>query len=755
MSDAATPQLQAKRPALRRHIIALAVILILCVGIFLWVGATYLPDGIGRSERVLVNDDYSVAQGPLSAGDELRQDMVVQGELYGVVLDVATYGRVAQGTLHLRLVDDAGNVVAQNDTDMTTLLDNTFHGFAFDAPVDAGSGARYTLVITSSPATAEDVLGFWRSDGPARDIVTPKDATPTYDLRDFTLAENGATVDGTLALQYLTAYSGDFIIGAYAFFSAVLTAFFLLLYVLLFVRKTPVHRIVLFCALVLGSVFLFLIPPRTAPDEYVHIASTYHNTNVLFGQPELGAEGSLTVRAGDEMMLENYDYDGTGIFAYQDMYENLFARAPGGDAVVIPARVSNFFPPLYFVQTLGVALARLFGFGRVGLLLCGRLANLIFYAVVLSRAVKRMPVAKPLLACLGLLPMCLQLAASFSYDTYVIALSFYFIALCLQYAYRPEGMSVKNAVALGILALLLAPAKTVYLLLVPLVLFIPAAKYQTRKQCIISRVSVLAAAVAFWAVFNLAGVQTFVVRPFTTQPVAETTVSATETVEGAGVDLAVSTQNGTAPEDAAAPSTEGSSTAAEPEAPANTRMILEQTGEEIEIAPNGDAIQKFTPTYILRHIPHTAQLLGQTIWEQGPLWLQGTLGGRLGEIIAIHIEINWIFVIGLLFVLCLAAVPDPRDRIVLDLPRRLASLAIALAVSALFIFACITWTPINYTNIFGVQGRYFLPVLPLVFLAARGTNLHLRKPLVRPLLFAMSALVVLCQLDAFTTIIKM
>ena len=47
---------------------------------------------------------------------------------------------------------------------------------------------------------------------------------------------------------------------------------------------------------------------------------------------------------------------------------------------------------------------------------------------------------------------------------------------------------------------------------------------------------------------------------------------------------------------------------------------------------------------------------------------------------------------------------------------------LALVCCALAVAGCITWTPTYYTTIYGLQGRYFLPALPLGLLALRPVN---------------------------------
>ena len=80
---------------------------------------------------------------------------------------------------------------------------------------------------------------------------------------------------------------------------------------------------------------------------------------------------------------------------------------------------------------------------------------------------------------------------------------------------------------------------------------------------------------------------------------------------------------------------------------------------------------------------------------------------------------------------------------------RLVPALALLGVCGLLVLACLTWTPVNYTILFGLQGRYFLPVLPLALLLW-GENrwLCLGRDLTRPLALAQAAL---CGLAALQT----
>ena len=75
---------------------------------------------------------------------------------------------------------------------------------------------------------------------------------------------------------------------------------------------------------------------------------------------------------------------------------------------------------------------------------------------------------------------------------------------------------------------------------------------------------------------------------------------------------------------------------------------------------------------------------------------------------------------------------------------------IALCVVGLTFFAALSWTPINYTTIFGVQGRYWLPVLPLALVPVHSNkNFCTRRSLGRGAVFAVACLTSLVILQGY------
>lgn len=125
----------------------------------------------------------------------------------------------------------------------------------------------------------------------------------------------------------------------------------------------------------------------------------------------------------------------------------------------------------------------------------------------------------------------------------------------------------------------------------------------------------------------------------------------------------------------------------------------------------------YTPGYVLTHLPATVALVVRSVVADTDDAIRGLVGGLLSYN---SLELAWGWVLALYVLLGLAALPvrggpdgDPRPegryRVLLG--------AAALGCAALTVAGCIVWTPLRYDTIYGFQGRYLLPVLPLALLA--------------------------------------
>ena len=140
-----------------------------------------------------------------------------------------------------------------------------------------------------------------------------------------------------------------------------------------------------------------------------------------------------------------------------------------------------YSPISYFPQSISIFALRKLHLSPLFLFYGARIFTLLFWVVSIFYAIRLMPFYKWLFALIALLPMSLFINMSLSADVVTNLLSFILIAYILKLTYSEPTISAKNFVTTSLLIILLASAKLVYTPIVLLFLLIPKEKFRNRK----------------------------------------------------------------------------------------------------------------------------------------------------------------------------------------------------------------------------------------------------------------------------------
>lgn len=637
-----------------------------------------------------------------------------------------------EGELELILTDSAtGEELARSTGDMRYIYngwDAYYTTLGLDRFVEnPGEAVEYTLtLIPHYTGEGRLCVGYEEGGMPA----------------GVSLTVDGEEVDGTVAMLGTQARVGGFLTKFYWVFALGCIATAGLLYWLYCRRTVPLHRMVFCAVLVLGFAFNVLLPPYAAPDEKYHINQSFTLASTLY-DPHLPVAKShirdTIRRPSDQDAL--IQVDETTVFTWQHIAKVI--GRPNTDPTFATHTFDEYQVDssytLYWISGFGVLIGYWLHLGFAATLYLGRLANLLFFAFLAAWAVKRTPVAKPAFAVAALLPMTLHLAASYSRDSNLLALCFFFSALLLDLAFGPrEHIGWKQLVLPVVLAVLIVPSKVVYLPLAGLILLIPAVRLGRFARWIKGGFLALCA-VAFLLNSGAAGALVGFTQTSGTaaagaaslmaqeqaaqEPAApETDVqSAVQASSGEAAQSAAQTSGGAeSASQAADPAEEGA--AAEPSASSSAAQPASETaGSTSEpAAANSFSTQEdltcFTLPYILSHPLETAELCIRSVVEEGDHYLSTLVGGTLGYFgLDKPLDLAWGWIILLYGLLALAWL-CPEEGGAMPPAARWGTLFIALCCCGLAVLGCISWTPTYYETIYGFQGRYFLPVLPLLLL---------------------------------------
>ena len=711
-----------------------------------WVGYD-LQERLGNTPSYeIINDDYSQIIDIPAKGLTQAMPLKAGQPFYGVRFKFSTHGQLYKsGMTMVEAYNEAGEQILFAAGNFLNIWDDTFTEFTCNEAYIPDHDE--TLIIRLYNESAWDgPLGVWASEGEVSGM--PLSVT------------DGDTLNATMAMQRVSDFTGSWPAALAARLQKPLAAA-VFIAVLLAMLHAPLYLFVPAVGLALGVTFTYVTPALVAPDEYTHLAAAYELASTWSGQTAADEDGNLLLRECDAAHFGTKTGD-IGVLAYKNEAIAETSEPGSPDVLTTHSEVkAGQGSGSYLAQALGIRLARAQGKNFYTMLLYGRLANLILYLLLAALAVWLAPTSlRGLFACVALLPMPLQLAASLSPDAAVLGLVFSFTALCLRL--RGEKAVWWQKILLIVLGGLTAPGKAIYLPVILLCLLIPAenltydgnptVKFMGEELlggcCIHAATLVLA--FCFWLAANLNAVA-YAARDMNTTVLVTAAAAAAVllvlaltaylklhkrpkvffwckvafaavlVVGAAGGVYAVSHMGGGLDPD---------------------QLTMTY--------PNGDSIWTFSFGYICRNIPATVKLLLRTLPEQGALWLQGLLGTTLGEPIVYRIDVSWLLDVGLLLAVLAAALPRQDEPALLGRRSKAGTAGICLCVVLAVLAAALNWTPINYQTIFGLQGRYLLPILPLALLLVKSSKkLALRRDASHAAALCTSTLTMLTLLQGF------
>lgn len=711
-----------------------------------WVGYD-LQERLGNTPSYeIINDDYSQIIDIPAEGLTQAMPLKAGQPFYGVRFKFSTHGQLYKsGMTMVEAYNEAGEQILFAAGNFLNIWDDTFTEFTCNEAYIPDHDETLTIRLYNESAW-DGPLGVWASEGEVSGM--PLSVT------------DGDTLNATMAMQRVSDFTGSWPAALAARLQKPLAAA-VFIAVLLAMLHAPLYLFVPAVGLALGVTFTYVTPALVAPDEYTHLAAAYELASTWSGQTAADEDGNLLLRECDAAHFGTKTGD-IGVLAYKNEAIAETSESGSPDVLTTHSEVkAGQGSGSYLAQALGIRLARAQGKNFYTMLLYGRLANLILYLLLAAMAVWLAPTSlRGLFACVALLPMPLQLAASLSPDAAVLGLVFSFTALCLRL--RGEKAVWWQKILLIVLGGLTAPGKAIYLPVILLCLLIPAENLtydgnptvkflgeELPGGCCI-HAATLVLAFCFWLAANLNAVA-YAARDMNTTVLVTAAAAAAVLLVLA---LAAYLKLHKRPKvflwckvAFAAVLVVG--------AVGGVYAVSHMGGgldpDQLTMTyPNGDSIWTFSFGYICRNIPATVKLLLRTLPEQGALWLQGLLGTTLGEPIVYRIDVSWLLGVGLLLAVLAAALPRQGEPALLGRRSKAGTAGICLCVVLAVLAAALNWTPINYQTLFGLQGRYLLPILPLALLLVKSSKkLVLRGDVSHTAALCTSTLTMLTLLQGF------
>ena len=292
------------------------------------------------------------------------------------------------------------------------------------------------------------------------------------------------------------------------FFFAICACLFIVFFRRRFLAKRP-EKVFVPVGIVLGILVCVLLPVQAnvSWDDHVH----YDRANAVsyLVSPEYSRADTMFLAYPN---IEPGDFDYWS-FSERD-YDNLIGEIDAGTSeivVVSPdfessqgASILNYESLGYIPSALGLWLGRLLHLPFTWMFVLGRISNVLFFFTLIYFGVRGLRSQKMLALAFSLLPTVVFLSANYSYDTWLTGWILFGFLRYLSWLQKPGEVLTAKEVVLVVLSLLvgLGP-KAIYFPIFILLLFIPRAKFGTKRFAFRYRVTMICSALFVLATFLL------------------------------------------------------------------------------------------------------------------------------------------------------------------------------------------------------------------------------------------------------------
>ena len=426
----------------------------------------------------LTNADF----GPLGAGNLFIQEITLKKD-YLNRIDMYI-GKINNENLNedvFLIFDSEKRILYSKRFTSRDIVKADFYPFEFNKPIKAGKGQKLYAALYSIDGGRDNHLAIPLNPKSTmgKFMVAPiRNNDIPASLENLHMA---APIDGSIGYKTFETDSVYFTFSRvvlYLFMIAIALGLIFAKPLTSLVKKTRLlpHNAYLVITLIFGPIFLIITPPFQTPDEPVHFYRSFEISELNIFKYKDEVPQSLVEVAAIQERMKFKSWEKTSrkeILSLAKIKLDPEKRASIGTL--------EYTLP-YVPQALGIAIGKIFSLPPMWLLFMGRIFNLLFSCVLIFLAIQITPIHKWLFFLLGVMPMTISQIASVSYDALTISLSFLLIALIFNFAFNNEKtINKKDIVILFILSVLLALSKPPYFIIAFTFLIIPVLKFGNRK----------------------------------------------------------------------------------------------------------------------------------------------------------------------------------------------------------------------------------------------------------------------------------
>ena len=393
-------------------------------------------------------------------GEQIVQNIRYSGDLTGIRLSFGTYGqKYDNGNLNLKLIECNSEMELQNiNIELSQLEDNRPLDILFTSKVNFSKDKEYQLILSAGEEYSEDTeLAIWcyaQSEEAYSSILFP------------TLFVDNLEVQGCWVMDIYKDYSE--ILRLHRLITALLIIVVLTVFICQ-IKKIQIYKIFIPVGILLGCVYLFVVPVLGTFDEQVHLENILYHTSQIFEdniQEDVDNDSgysSFTTRkeyVEYSMILKDWTPSPQKYVKYENLFESCFDAEEKAEFQLTTSILSPSY--LYLPQIIGATIAYACNCNLFTLVFIAAFFNLLFYVVIIGYSIKQIPFAKELLFLLAICPSAIKSAASLSYDGFINCIAFLLISYILKMVYSKK-IARKDLLISAIIFVVLSPCKLVYI----------------------------------------------------------------------------------------------------------------------------------------------------------------------------------------------------------------------------------------------------------------------------------------------------
>lgn len=584
---------------------------------------------------------------------EIKQVVKLEENVQSISLRFATFARKNKGDIFVNIKGrTSGFVYLDEKVDVNDIQDNAYKTFGLikkDNKYD-----EYVDITIKSNCENDSCIGIYFSKEKA--------------FAASILSINNEEIEGDLKVRFL---SNNDVLKNFSNSVVIWTIIGFTIILLLWITTNRYEVIFATTVLILGLIFMIIITPMSPPDEQTHYEYSFQLSNYVFGQGD-------THKYMDEEYQNYGDFAGhinvsSAYLGFTEKINKSLTLKNKNVEMAVDVLDSTYYL-CYIPQTIGISIARLLKLNMLKTFYSGRLFNLLFYAFCVYVVIKKTPNYKFLFGIISTMPMFIQQAASYSYDTFLNGLMLIVIAYFLDWIFTEKIIATKEIIELFIVTIFVTPLKVIYSLFILAFWFVPFKKFGNKKRKIISLLIICVPIIVQLVLLLLPSIQKMIKNLGDNNKIVND-------IEN-NVNNDIQKQN-------------------------NVSVETANEVTKISVLKDVDERQNFTIGYAATHINETIRLFYFTIRYSIKLWFYESIGRVLsGESLLLPLTITHLLT-GVTVVSAL----------------RKETNYISIPIKLYFVFACIcigllamlgmmiTWTKVGDTYIQGIQGRYFCPLL--------------------------------------------